>query len=303
MEETQEPVLSPEAELLEAKNRLEKAKAKLNEAEALRLGALKAKAAAILAAKEKEAADQRAEQERIAEMHRARRQAERDAELFKQREEAQRTAELQQQIAAQEEVMRQQRKHELKLSQIAAEAQAAEQAAQAAMLAALADLEFVETGVDTKTITPSALEDIEHKAHPLRRFFNPEVAVVPVQDSSEISSTQQSLAQMKLDQMSEGASPVYAQVLATPESMVVSTAEPARKVNRYVDICTSKALETLLRPRLGYVNPQKCDELSSLYSETYLMDNARQVLELTKNTPMGHDQMFAMLTDRLEHNA
>lgn len=156
------PALStPEQELLEAKSRLEKAKARLEEADKLRLLTLQAKVAAIQAQKEKEAAEQRAEYERIQQAHIEKRNKEREEEAARQREEAARNAALQAEIAKAEAAMQEQRKREALLQQLAAEAQAIETATQAAQAAALADLDFIEAGVATKEAIPSATEDVE----------------------------------------------------------------------------------------------------------------------------------------------
>jgi hypothetical protein len=301
MSEQEQVVLTPEQEVAQMQERLAAAKAKQSEAESLRLGALKAKVAAINAAREQKEANERAEIDRIQQIHIERRKKEREVEAAKQREEARAAAELQQQIAAQEEVINKQREHEAKLAKIASEITAAEAIAQTSILAAKNDLEFVESGIATQTVQPDATEDPTGSRNPLHRFHQhvdiyAQDAPAATQDGSEISSEMQSRTQQKIDALinaaETGVYPTYAQAPAQTPAPVVA-AEPARKTQRYVDTTTARALEDLLWSELKLRgNPNTIDNLAATFNEAALMFAARKAVAQFKATPMGWDSLM-----------
>ena len=295
--------LSPEQELLAAQEKLQKAKARLAEAEKLRLGALQAQVAALAAERERKAAEERAERARIEEMWAERRQKERDEEIRLQRIEAERTSKLQREVAAQEEIIQKQKAHEAALQRIANEAAALEAQSNQAIAEAQKSLAFADTGV-SQTVQVDGTEDAAHVRHPLSKFFNQEELVVPVQDG--IDSVSQAKSQMVLDNMAEGFTPTYAQQPA-PEPEAAPKKEGWHPVmrsvkNRFVSSSTSYLIETEVKRlfRMQQVNAQKCDLLSADWEEADTLEAIKRVAQETQGKPIAHDYIFMRINSLLE---
>ena len=300
-EENTVPEVSATDELQDAMNRLAAAKQKMADAEALRLGALRAKVAALDAERQRVAAAEKAEYERIEAIHIARRAADREAEAKLIREENARNQELQRQIAVAEEEQRVIRVREQKLQQIMQEADSIERAAQAATAAALADLTSIEAGVPS-VIQVDGTSDDEHKRHPLARFFqSSSEPVVPVNDgslSSERTSQDQHRADLITNSIESGVYPVHSapQSAATPVPAVEVL--PHRRAKPMEDRGLSVEVEGMILQALHInANRTTLDRLASIFTQEALINSTRVAIAQAQQQPMSHDQLLQLLED------
>ena len=218
------------------------------------------------------------EQERLARLkqeaqesdkrHREKRVKEEEARRISEAAKAAETRRLEAELEKRNEALRKEAERQAQIRKV-------QEAAHQAELDAAA-LEASLRQANTPRVEPKPVT-LNSPSHPLSRLFG---------TSAEVAAEPQALSSAE-----------DAQQLKEKEKAIV---EPAFKTTHYVDNSASRALEALLRPVLGMVNTQRCDELSSKYSQSYLLNNAKQIIEMAKLRPMGHDALFSFLESTLE---
>jgi hypothetical protein len=152
-----------------------------------------------------------------------------------------------------------------------------------------------------------AIEDDPHSAipGPLARILFPDASTAQATVYEGLSSEENAKLVMKRDAVNNLLEFGKPQV-QTPADMPAPKPEPtpvwtARRSKRFVDVGTSREIEALIRTEMKMnPNTERCDLLSANWEYAPLMKTVREVIEICKVRPCGHDQFFGLIEAALE---